>query len=214
MNRLPRVETTRDKEKRLAFKEQLAAKLLDAPEAVEPVEPVTPTFNTLNGVPLGGILYHRDFGAGTLKTVSRNEVIVEFSHNTISFVPSVAQSFLSPIAPSSSGRDRFEEPFIDPIVRPNPVVNVASREVPRRELLAPAKPTEKLSSKFEGRTVWHPDFGACPVVSVDVARNEIVLKTNSGENVSLILRAMESKLAILPEDTNLVSGKKLSKTMV
>ena len=210
MNRLPRVETTRDKEKRAVFKEQLAARLIDAPVIVQPE--LVPE---INGVPIGGSLFHQQFGEGSLKAISKTQVIVEFSLNTVSFIPSVAKSQLSPVEFTQEGPDRFEETFIDPIVRPDPVSGVAYRDVSFKELPPAPKPKEiRPSSHFEGRTVWHPDFGACFVVSVNHARNEIILQTNGGENVTLALRALESKLAIIPDNTNLVLGKTPTKYVV
>lgn len=187
-----RVETTNDLEKRQAFKTNLLNKI-DTPRNKEGLV-VDCSFN---GVLPGGKLYHPSLGEGTLVEVNHvdNEVLIDFvSKGLIGLVLTQARSFVH--ATLKEDTKIVDDPFIGEEIQHIPLdrSNMAYRTIDTSKIVSPDFTSSEKFFAPEGSSVWHPDLGACKVVSVDETANKLTLSTSSNAVIDMILSQVRSKL--------------------
>lgn len=167
-----RVVQTDDHEKRLAFKEKLAAKL-DSPEQVT-IEPTPePAF-----VSVGQQVSYPGLGNGTVSFVGGNELVIQFTTGPIPMDLSLAKRFLS-ILPEAKA-DKWNDAFIGDVIE-RPVLDrpdVAFRPVveqPIREAFPEPKPVEFVPVKEAKRDIFEgASFGDEFINRVPVTVGKVV----------------------------------------
>lgn len=179
------VESTKELEKRQAFKAKLADKI-DSPQPQE--LPVID--DTFNGVSPGGTLVHPSLGEGILVEVdhSNNELLINFgSKGLIGLVLSQAKSFVH--APLSPEIKIMDDPFLGeeitrPILDRSDALYRPTKETINKDVKEYVDP--KIVSIKEGSKVYHKQLGECIVISLDKSSNEISLNSDRYGIVNLV----------------------------
>lgn len=187
------VPDTHDKQKREAFKSRLAGRIEEKETAAQAPIP-HPLLNT--------VVSHPDLGTCTVLSIdaSTNSVILSTALGELDLVLSQTLSRLRPIISSLSYT-----------AEPAPIERVQSFSP--TNWVRPDQPTAQLErdsdSDLGSQTttplthipvntlVWHPDFGAATVFSVDSKNNSITLEFPTHGRLEMVLSQVESKLAPL-----------------
>lgn len=192
---LRRVETTNDVEKRLAFKAKLTEKISKELKTESAVQ------ETFNGMVPGDKVSYPSLGVGTIVSIDKknNELVIEFNGNNISLVLSQASGYATKFVGVVVEKDNWTSATFGDVIDRTPLnrpdtayrqFNVDEERPVVKESIIPSLPV--------GIGVWHPELGACKVVSVNTSKNEVVLSTNYGER-SLVLSTTASKLRVIED---------------
>lgn len=189
------VGSTNDLEKRQAYKVKLAGQ-------IEPSQPkeLLAVDNTFNGVSPGGILVHPSLGEGTLVEVNHdnNEVLIDFGTNgLIGLVLSQARSFVhAPVTGVTKGIAGKDDAFIGSEIQSRTIApqDRDFRKIDFSKITSPDFVVPEKTFAPVGSAVWHPDLGACTVVSVDEKKNSLTLRTTSDSVIDMVLSQVRSKI--------------------